>query len=470
MFPTSERAEDVASSDSGSLEKSIRSTSDADPIDDIISSLLDEFEPDRGGEPDLDREPDLDGEPHLDGEPTPSPADMEPATPEHRHHRRLLKLAACVLALLMTVAGWSYVKSVTAPGKTDTIAIRSVEWLREVHMGWLVNSVERWWYTSFGKPEEGGNPERDIAIVGANPDRSESETDNSSEPSGGNTDNAPPHLPPPATMITPAPEPMPGEGEWQPVGPTIGGIPGMYATQIRPDATHTSILGLAVWMDPKLVRFQLHPGSNEPGGTWQTPPMVPQDQQADLMAAFNSGFKLNESQGGFFTEGREAIPLRDGQATMVIRDDGTMEVGQWGRDFQMGPDVVSARQNLALIVDDGAPVPGLESDAGGKWGNTLGGDVLVWRSGVGQTADGAIVYVTSDALTAASLADLLIRAGAVRAMELDINHAWTQFNIYSTDETGAIKGTKGLPDMMKSGDRYLTTESRDFVSVFARKP
>lgn len=379
----------------------------------------------------------------------------------------MLSLAFCILGLFITVSSWSYVESVTAPGKTDSLGIRSVEWLRDNRMGWFVNSVERWWYTGFGKPPEGGDPDRDIQIAGAASDTPT--TEGADRVDGSQPSDAPDHTPPPQRMISPVAEPMPGEGEWQPVGEPVGGIPGMYATQIRPDAIHTSILGLAVWMDPKLVRFQLHPGSTEPGGTWSVPPLIAPDQYDGLMAAFNSGFKLNESQGGFYMDGREAIPLRAGQATMVIRDDGTMGVGQWGRDYQMGPDIVAARQNLALIVDDGAPVPGLENDAAGKWGNTLGGDVLVWRSGVGETADGAIVYVTSDGLTAVSLADMLVRAGAVRGMELDINHAWTQFNIYATNEAGEIKGTKGLPDMMKGGDRYLSTESRDFVSVHRRE-
>lgn len=470
MSPTSERAEDVQPSDDVPTSDDIPASDPASHSssssgamtlavgDDIIASLIEEFAADHG----LDDPNDVEVE-HPTGQ---GSAEAVRRQPFHERHR-LASLVACTLGLLITVAGWSYVESVTAPGKTDTIGIRSVEWLRDIHMGWFVNSVERWWYTSFGKPDEGGTPDRDIEIAGAHADRPDTRSDDTTVDTDATA--APDHLAPPETMSTPAPEPMPGEGEWLPIGPMIGGIPGIYATQTRPDAVHTSILGLVVWMDPRLVRFQLHPGSTEPGGNWTMPPFIPEDQRDTLISAFNSGFKLNESMGGFYTDGREAIPLRDGQATIVIRTDGTMEVGQWGRDFQMGPDIASARQNLALIVDGGAPVPGIENDAGGRWGNTLGGDVLVWRSGVGQTADGAIVYVASDGLTAASLADLLVRAGAVRAMELDINHAWTQYNMYSRDEAGSVTGTKGLPDMMKSGDRYLTTESRDFISVHARE-
>ena len=45
---------------------------------------------------------------------------------------------------------------------------------------------------------------------------------------------------------------------------------------MRPDAVHTSLLDGLVWMDPKLVRFELHPGLTEPGGHWsQSRPTSP---------------------------------------------------------------------------------------------------------------------------------------------------------------------------------------------------
>ena len=54
----------------------------------------------------------------------------------------------------------------------------------------------------------------------------------------------------------------------------------------------------------------------------------------------------------------------------------------------------------------------------------------MWRSGLGVTADGAVVYVAGPGLSALSLANLLVRAGAVRAMELDINTDWVDFFTY----------------------------------------
>jgi len=152
----------------------------------------------------------------------------------------------------------------------------------------------------------------------------------------------------------------------------------------------------------------------------------------------------------------------------VITTDGKPELGAWGRDVSMGPDVAWARQNLVLIVDGGAPVAGLESN-NAEWGATLGNRVLVWRSGVGITADGALVYAAGNGLSAASLADVLVRAGAVRAMELDINSAWVDFFSYTPPTLVQPLGvTKLLPDMHPSTSNYLTASSRDFVAVFRR--
>lgn len=140
-----------------------------------------------------------------------------------------------------------------------------------------------------------------------------------------------------------------------------------------------------------------------------------------------------------------------------------------GRDLHLDPHLVAARQNLALIVDGGKPVDDLDENPGAKWGATVGNKVFVWRSGVGVTADGALVYVAGPSLSAKSLAETLARAGAVRAMELDINHDWVSFNSYRTDGTKTT-GTKLLPEMFRTGDRYLATDSRDFVAVLLRDP
>ena len=139
----------------------------------------------------------------------------------------------------------------------------------------------------------------------------------------------------------------------------------------------------------------------------------------------------------------------------------------------MTPDVVSVRQNLDLLVDNGRPVPGLNANDTTQWGFTLGNAVYVWRSGIGVTADGALVYVGGPGLNITDLANLLVRAGAVRAMELDINTDW----VNSRDlprrprRTGRRRRPTGpscFPTMVGTPGRYFEPWwARDFITMSA---
>jgi hypothetical protein len=206
----------------------------------------------------------------------------------------------------------------------------------------------------------------------------------------------------------------------------------------------------------------------EPGaGPWTNQAPIPNTLRPDLLAAFNSGFKMRDARGGYYADGRTARPLVPGAATMVISPNGVPNIGQWGRDFTLGPSVAFARQNLALIVDGGQPVADLAT-GNAKWGSTVGNAVYVWRSGAGITADGAIVYAAGNGLSASTLAAVLTRAGAVRAMELDINSTWVDYFTYGPNLLGGISVYKLLPDMRPSTNNYLTASSRDFIAVFRR--
>ncbi|WP_353374168.1 hypothetical protein [Mycobacterium sp.] len=80
-----------------------------------------------------------------------------------------------------------------------------------------------------------------------------------------------------------------------------------------------------------------------------------------------------------------------GKASAVIDASGHLTVGQWGRDVQMGPHVLAVRQNLALIVDHGRPVSGLDRNTDHRWGNTRNQLQYTWRSAMGVTSSGDIV-------------------------------------------------------------------------------
>jgi Phosphodiester glycosidase len=266
---------------------------------------------------------------------------------------------------------------------------------------------------------------------------------------------------PATTTTTTLPHPPPGL-IWQPLGDALGGRPALQA------ALPAGPTELVVWIDKTLVIAQLIPGTKLPGGAgWNPVAAIPPAVSPLLLAAFNGGFMFADSRGGFYAQDRAAYPLVAGAASLVFRNDGTATVGLWGRDLNLDPTVVAVRQNLVLLVDGGAPTP----DVGRPypfWGYSPTHSSVVWRSAVGVDAGGNLVYVGGANITPPALADLLVKAGCLRAMELDINHRFVTFNTYGQTSAGAVHGTKGLPGMAYPGDRYLTPDQRDFVALYWR--
>jgi hypothetical protein len=371
--------------------------------------------------------------------------------------RRVLALA--LFGALVPVA-WSFYRAVSAQGN-DPFSLRSIEWLKGNGMNGVVNEIERIYY-SYNAPPVGGKLKHGLphssGVSGAALSR------------GGPKQIVIPHLPPPMNMQPLVVPPLPNEGVWQATGRAVDGVAAVYTTYFRPDELHTGLVAAAMWMDTSLLKAELVPGLLEPGGPNPYGAQVPLSQRAAAVAAFNSGFKIADSRGGYYNFGQQIHPLQNDVASLVIDTTGRASVGLWGRDFTLTPNIATVRQNLALLVDNGQLVPGLASDSNAKWGATLGNSLFVWRSGVGTDASGALIYVGGPGLNVQSLAILLQRAGAVRAMELDINTAWVTAHTYESNNPlnpADIHGVKLLPNMDRPPDHYLTPGERDFFVMLA---
>lgn len=150
--------------------------------------------------------------------------------------------------------------------------------------------------------------------------------------------------------------------------------------------------------------------------------------------------------------------------TVVVYWSGQVDIVTWN-----GPpaprSLVLARQNLPLIVDSGRP--NRELSDGPTWGATLHGATAVWRSALGIKRDGDLLYAAADSQTAPSLARLMIRLGAIRAIELDINPEWPSFNSYL--RRGGRDPIKLLPNPQQGPNRWLSPDSREFFAIYTRK-
>jgi hypothetical protein len=269
------------------------------------------------------------------------------------------------------------------------------------------------------------------------------------------TTTAPTTTPPPPLAVAP-PGPL-TVGQWRPIGLIVRGAPTLTAT-VLPGGLGSVLVGV-VRINAAVTRPVLYAGTAEPGGTWPNQGAVAVTARASLVAAFNSGFNTYASSGGWFDHGRTAVSLRTGAASLVIRDDGSATVAMWGRDASLTPDVVSVRQNLGLLVDGRISLA-----SAGSWGATLGHVRYTWRSGVGVDAAGNVLYAGGPGLDAQSLAQVLVQAGAVRAMQLDINPQWVAFAYY----TGPGSGSDLIPGMNYGPSRWLSGSTRDFIAIFTR--
>ena len=375
----------------------------------------------------------------------------------YRRRRFLLVLGLAFTAFCVWLA-FSLGGALTNPALGSSFTSRFSEWARDHGGASIVNWVEKEWYSHHPPPVGGKPPAGAIHVPHA---------------STATTTSGPAHLPPPTAILPIAQPAIPGEGQWSPTGRLVGGIPAIYETTLRPDAIHTSYVVGVAWMDTKLLKATLYSGSQIPGGGLYTHTAPIQPQAANgLVAAFNAGFLMSGANGGYYTDNKTILPLRTGAASFVIYRNGTATVGQWGRDVTMTANVVSVRQNLNLLVDGGQPAHGLNASDTTQWGNTLGNAIYVWRSGIGVTADGALVYVGGPGLNITDLANLLIRAGAVRAMELDINTDWVNYSIYKpatpNGPASGANGTELLPGMTGTPTRYFQTWwARDFFTMSA---
>ena len=250
--------------------------------------------------------------------------------PRARARKRWIVIGSIVVVLALLIpAAISYVSYVNKPG-TDSLSVRSVEWIRDHGGNGMVNTIERWWYTN-NPPPTGGTPDK-IKVQG---------TVGTTQPQV--TVTTLPQiqaLAPPTTRVpTPAPDVQPNEGVWQPTGRLVAGKPAVYTTYVRPDATHTSFYTGLMWLDTKLLKANYVVGAEQPGGgpnPWGS--QIPPDVQPNAIAAFNSGFKMDSANGGAYLDGQEIVGLRGGAASFVIFQDGTSSVGVWGRDFNMAPE------------------------------------------------------------------------------------------------------------------------------------
>ena len=349
-----------------------------------------------------------------------------------------------VPTLFLIVVLWSVSTALLAPG-TDPVSARLAEWGRNHYLSSVVSALENAKY-NVSKPKVGGaldsNAVKLLAADAIHYARS---------------------VP---SVVVPA---LPGEGDLKTIF-KVHGKPAIQVGYLRPDQLHTSYLSGIAIMQSSLLRFVQHPGFSEPGHliALGSKDMLAGPTLASLAATFNSAFKVRDSLGGYYQNGVLIKPLVKDKATLAIYSDGHLNIGSWATEIKMDATVVSARQNLSLLIDHGIVTPNLDQSVLKNWGTTVKNKYFVWRSGIGVDASGNVIYVAGNSLSVQSLANLLKNAGAIRAMELDINQDWISYMWYPRTKAGTMEYPKKLVPFTRPATRYFSASSRDFFAVYAR--
>jgi hypothetical protein len=404
---------------------------------------------------------------------SPSPiSEVPPGGPARQRRREGWAIArGVVLAFVL----WNTVTFVRYVGHDngETLSQRMTTWGRDHGLGATIDFLETKAYST--PPSKTPASGLAVAVGTTSPDATGPATTtpaNVSTPTGVNgSQPADTTTTVDAGAVAPAPlaplfsPPLAGEGAWHAVAQTDG-HDAIWVTGIRPLKSAGGVVGTVVAIDQTHLRAGLFNGSEEPGGTWRRGDRVPDALQPALLAAMNGGFRLEHIKGGYVTEGKVVKPLREGDATLAIGKDGKVVIGQLGRDLKDDGSWLSLRQNLTLIVDGGVSKVAEGIRNGVWWGADYGQKVYVVRSGACVLRDGHLAYALIGKVNAEQFAQSLIAIGCVKAMQLDINGTWPNFDYFTHDASGAI--TPHLVDSRMGNhlQRYLHGSTKEFIAFF----
>jgi hypothetical protein len=385
----------------------------------------------------------------------------------------IILLAAVVAVVAANVANFGIQTDLRAQSAHEDIGLAAADVGRDLGYGPLMALAEDFYYQVINPAAVGGKPSGG-AVFGKVVPKVTASISASATPANNTLANNPEWGPangqsaPPANVVSPASKALSGEGVWQPTKILVNGQVAVRITRVRPDSVHTSFLDTLIWMDPKLLAFQQIPGTLEPKGNYDHGTgMVAKALRPFYVAGINGGYKTVNMHGGFYFKGQTVIPLRTDVATLLTYPDGSIDVANWGRD-KIKPGYLTARQNLPMLVENGKNQ--VTDNNAAQWGNlawgTASGGNFVWRSAIGVRADGTVVHLVGPSMSQSDLADLMVRAGAVRAMCLDMNNGWASSFLYGPYGQGVPVD----PQILRSPSRFLLSSTRDFIAVFAKSP
>ncbi|MFI5265364.1 MAG: phosphodiester glycosidase family protein [Candidatus Levyibacteriota bacterium] len=270
-------------------------------------------------------------------------------------------------------------------------------------------------------------------------------------------------------------KPMKDDGSW-----SIGGLPTtendllMARTIIRVNSSRPYASLVVLIMDSRRIQLHMVGGAGtEAMGGGKGPGRVPDADIPKLSAVWNGGFQFSHAEYGIYMDGIEYKPLKPGYATVATFKDGSIKMGTWGQGdlTKRTDDMVAIRQNAVLLVDNGEVTPAAkdkETDTG-TWGLMAAGSTnfITYRSAIGLDEKGNLMIADGSNMSALDLAKGMWAAGAVVAMQLDINQNWIETGIAVHYSDGQFRLVP-LRDDVSVGYNYVDPkhpQGRDIMYV-----
>ncbi|MFH2006999.1 MAG: hypothetical protein ABI333_10480 [bacterium] len=239
------------------------------------------------------------------------------------------------------------------------------------------------------------------------------------------------------------------EGKWfAPPKSQLRSNPGapvpVLETFVHPDPKRPyAAVGVLIW-DPRQVRLGFVAGTREPESTtglrgWGR---IPRDDRLDrVIAAFNGGFQTMHGEWGMQARGRLIREPAKWAATVATDRSGRMLFGTWERsDKKVPPELVSFRQNLTPLFEDGVVNP-LRNRYWGLAVRKSRERIHIVRSGMCLTKEGHGAYLWGKAVSLTTLARAMKIARCQYGMQMDINQTNASLELFRIVRRSSVKGS-----------------------------
>ncbi len=262
-----------------------------------------------------------------------------------------------------------------------------------------------------------------------------------------------------------------GEGVWKIMKLTAFPNKGVMAyTFVRPDPNRPYSIVTIAQIDMSQMNLGIVAGIKEPGGQAGNPGpgKVPTElvNSNKLVAAFDGGFQYKDGRYGMMVNGKTYLPLQNNLGTVVGYKNGVLKIFNY-RGQNLGNNVAFIRQNCPILVEDGQSGV-MDINNKRLWGRTPSTSIYTWRTGLGLTKNGNLLFAVGNSLTPKTLANALLLAGAQNAVQLDINPNWVRFNIFSPIGMGKYDSKPLTHDLKNGATSFLNGYSKDFFYIYKK--